>query len=95
MNRIFAKVGCAALQVAIVEGHAAFISLYDKTHRMTADLGVTIYSNLTLVTQLENYKTKISYTKDALIALDSTSVGETMYEIEDPLCDMNVFFAER
>eukprot|EP00985_Skeletonema_marinoi_P026544 scaffold20679_cov93-Skeletonema_marinoi.AAC.1 len=88
LGRIYDKAGCEALQAAIVEGHAAFMSLYDKEHRMTADLGVicpdatcptnefTTYSNLTLVAQLENYKTKISYTKDSLVALASTSVGE-------------------
>lgn len=97
---------CEALKVAIVEGHAALVSLYDREHRMTADLGVICpadalcptnefkanYSNLTLVAQVENFKTKISFTKDSLVALASTSVGQAMLEVEDFLCNMNVSF---
>ncbi|KAL7444436.1 hypothetical protein ACHAXM_012038 [Skeletonema potamos] len=97
---------CEALQVVIAEGHAAFVSLYDKEHRMTADLGVVCpdgatcptnefkanYSNLTLVAQVENFETKISSTKDSLVALASTSVGQAMLEVEDFLCNMNVSF---
>lgn len=99
---------CSALKDAIVEGHAVFISLYERELAMSADLGVicpddttcptnefTIYSNLTLVAQLENYKTKISLTRDSLVSLASTSVGEAMDEIEDFLCNMNVSFVER
>lgn len=99
---------CLALKDAIVEGHSVFISLYDRERAMSADLGVicpddticptnefTTYSNLTLVAQLENYKTKISSTRDSLVSLASTSVGEAMDEIEDFLCNMNVSFVER
>ncbi len=99
---------CLALKDAIVEGHAVFLSLYDRESAMSADLGVicpnttscptnefTTYSNLTLVAQLENYKTKISSTRDSLVSLASTSVGEAMNEIEDFLCNMNVSFVER
>lgn len=99
---------CLALKDAIVEGHAVFLSLYDRERDMSADLGVicpddttcptnafTAYSNLTLVAQLESYKTKISSTRDSLVSLASTSVGEAMNEIEDFLCNMNVSFVER
>ncbi len=100
---------CQALTTAIIEGRAAFIALYDKEQRMTSDLGVLCptdascpteafkanYSNLTLVAQVENYKTKISATKDSLVSLASTSVGDAMLEVEDFLCNMNVSFVER
>lgn len=100
---------CEALKFAILEGHAAFISLYDKEQRMTADLGVLCppndtcptnefklnYSNVTLVAQVQNYKTKISSTKDTLVALASTSVGDAMIEVQDFLCHMNASFVER
>jgi hypothetical protein len=97
------------LTTAIIEGRAAFIALYDKEQRMTIDLGVLCptdascpteafkanYSNFTLVAQVENYKTKISATKDSLVSLASTSVGDAMLEVEDFLCNMNVSFVER
>ena len=99
---------CSPLKLAIVEGHAAFLSLYDRETKMTSDLGVICpdatcptnefsqtYSNLTLVAQLESYRTKISSTRDSLVSLASTSVGEAMYEVEDFLCHMNVSFVER
>ena len=98
---------CGYVQYYILEGHEAFLSLYEKERKMTADLGVicpdtncpsdefTIYSNRTLVDQLEDYKTKISSTKDSLVALASTSVGDAMDEVEDFLCNMNVSFVER
>lgn len=100
---------CEALKNAIVDGHAIFVSLYDKEQRMTADLGVfcpdestcptnafkASYSNLTLVAQIESYKTKISSTKGSLVALAGTSVGDAMIEVEDFLCNMNVSFVER
>lgn len=100
---------CQSLTTAIIEGRAAFIALYGKEQRMTSDLGVLCptdascpteafkanYSNFTLVAQIENYKTKISATKDSLVSLASTSVGDAMLEVEDFLCNMNVSFVER
>jgi len=53
------------------------------------------YANLTLVGLLEDYKGKITGTKDSLVNLASTSVGDTMLEVEDFLCNMNVSFVER
>lgn len=53
------------------------------------------YANLTLVGLLEDYKGKITETKDTLVNLASTSVGATMLEVEDFLCNMNVSFVER
>ncbi len=100
---------CSPLKVAIVEGHAAFLSLYGRETKMTSDLGIICpsdvtcpsvefsqtYSNLTLVSQLESYKGKISSTRNSLVSLASTSVGEAMVEIEDFLCQMNMSFVER
>jgi len=53
------------------------------------------YANLTLIGLLEDYKGKIIGTKDSLANLASTSVGDTMLEVEDFLCNMNVSFVER
>lgn len=53
------------------------------------------YSNLTLVESIEDYRGKISTTKDNLVDLASTSVGDTMLEVEDFLCNMNISFIER
>ena len=52
------------------------------------------YSNSTLVGSIEDYRGKISSTKDNLVALASTSVGDTMLEVEDFLCNMNISFIE-
>jgi hypothetical protein len=52
------------------------------------------YSNMTLVGSIEQYRGKISNTKDNLVALASTSVGDTMIEVEDFLCSMNISFVE-
>lgn len=53
------------------------------------------YANLTLVGLLEDYKSKIIETKNSLVNLASTSVGDTMLEVEDFLCNMNASFVER
>ena len=53
------------------------------------------YSNLTLVGLVEDYKGKIIVTKDSLVGLASTSIGDAMLEVEDFLCNMNVSFVER
>lgn len=102
---------CDILKTGIVEGHRAFVELHNKELAMTADLGVMCpidfgdtcptqdfraqYSNLTLVGLLEDYKGKIVETKDSLVNLASTSVGDAMMEVEDFLCNMNVSFVER
>jgi hypothetical protein len=52
------------------------------------------YSNMTLVGSIQDYKVKISSTKDNLVDLASTSIGFTMIEVEDFLCNMNISFAE-
>lgn len=52
------------------------------------------YSNMTLVGSIEQYRGKISVTKDSLVSLASTSVGDTMIEVEDFLCSMNISFVE-
>ena len=78
---------------------------------MSADLGVLCptdlddtcptqafssqYANVTLVGLLDDYKGKIIGTKDNLVILSQTSVGDVMIEVEDFLCSMNVSFVER
>lgn len=52
------------------------------------------YSNLTLVGQIKEYQDKIVLTKDDLVNLASTSVGDTMLEVEDFLCNMECNFVE-
>lgn len=52
------------------------------------------YSNMTLVGSIEQYRSKISTTSSVLISLASTSVGDTMIEVEDFLCSMNISFVE-
>jgi hypothetical protein len=49
---------------------------------------------MTLVGSIQDYKVKISSTKDNLVDLASTSIGFTMIEVEDFLCNMNISFAE-
>jgi len=101
---------CEYLKEGIVEGFRAFENLYHKEQAMTADLGIicpvfddtcptqvfkTQHSNLTLVEMIEDYKGKIIGTKNRLVNLASTSVGDAMMEVEDFLCNMNVSFVER
>eukprot|EP00970_Alexandrium_tamarense_P005114 scaffold825_cov196-Alexandrium_tamarense.AAC.59 len=100
---------CENVQLGITEGYDALLMLYDKEQRMTADLGVVCpaelecpssefssdYSSSTLVGSVEDYKVKITDTKESLVNLASTSVGGTMIEVEDFLCNMNVSFIER
>ncbi|KAL3781578.1 hypothetical protein HJC23_007098 [Cyclotella cryptica] len=50
------------------------------------------HSNLTLVRSIQDYKVKILAMKESMLQLASTSVGDTMYEVEDFLCNMNVSF---
>lgn len=52
----------------------------------------SVYSNMTLIGSIQDYKVKISSMKETLLQLASTSVGDTMYEVEDFLCNMNVTF---
>ena len=86
---------CEAIQVAIVEGYKATVSLLEQELRMTADLGVVcpvdstcptpqfqaLYSNSTLVDMIQNYKHDIIKTKDLLVSLAETSVGDAMLEV--------------
>lgn len=53
------------------------------------------YSNETLFTRMSVYKDKIVATKDELVGIATTSVGDAMIEVEDFLCTMNVSFVER
>lgn len=100
---------CSGVTSAIVQGYNAFLRLYDIELDMTADLGVECpasriscpteefksqYSNSTLVGSIQSYRGKISTTKDSLVDLASTSVGDTMLEVEDFLCSMNISFVE-
>ncbi|KAL9183550.1 hypothetical protein ACHAXT_004406 [Thalassiosira profunda] len=102
---------CEPLRAGIIEGYNAYLQLRQKELDMKADLGVVCpadftgtcpteafasqYSNLTLVGMLEDYKDNIVDTKDDLVNLASTSVGEAMVEVQDFLCNMNVSFVER
>lgn len=100
---------CEVLKAAILEGYTAYLQLLEKELAMTADLGISCpvafdcptqafrssYSNLTLVGLLDDYKDKITTTKDSLVGLAQTSVGDVMFEVEDFLCNMNVSFVER
>ena len=52
------------------------------------------FSNRTLVASIEDYKVKITSAKDDLVDLASTSVGDTMIEVEDFLCNMNISFVD-
>ena len=61
----------------------------------TEEFKVESNSNQTLVEMLSSYKGKIVLTKDSLVNLASTSVGDTMDEVEDFLCNMNVSFVEK
>lgn len=102
---------CSDVRVGIVQGFDAFVMLYNKELKMTADLGIVCptgnyegtcptedfrlqHSNLTLVDSIKSYRRKISATKDSLVSLASTSVGETMDEVQDFLCNMNVSFVQ-
>ena len=94
--------------MAIIEGVRVFENLYEKEQAMSADLGVICpadyscptpefaseHSNRTLVEMIEDYKGKITGTKDDLVNLATTSVGDSMLEVEDFLCNMNVSFVE-
>jgi hypothetical protein len=53
------------------------------------------YANSTIFTQMSEYKNKIVGTRDDLVGLATTSVGDAMIEVEDFLCTMNVSFVER
>ena len=102
---------CENIKLGIVEGYKLFAQLYEKEQRMTADLGVlcpvdvgitcptiefkTVYANSTLVGAIGDYKVKITGTRESLVNLASTSVGDTIIEVEDFLCNMNVSFIER
>ena len=102
---------CESIKLGIIEGYKALVKLYDKEQRMTADLGVlcpenfedtcptmefkSLYTNSTIVGLIENYKVKIMGTKDSLVNLASTSVGDAMIEVEDFLCNMNASFVEQ
>ena len=102
---------CDALKVGIVEGSKQYVQLLNKELLMTADLGVicpvamnitcptldfrTQFSNMTLVGLLGDYEHKIVGTKDSLVNLASTSVGDAMIEVEDFLCKMNASFVEK
>jgi hypothetical protein len=52
------------------------------------------YSNLTLVGSIEEYRDKISSTKNSLVDLASTSIGDTMVQVEDFMCTMNISFVQ-
>ncbi len=53
------------------------------------------YANSTIFAQISSYKNKIVGTRDALVGLATTSVGDAMIEVEDFLCTMNVSFVEQ
>ena len=52
-------------------------------------------ANTTIFAQIHEYKNKIVGTRDDLVGLATTSVGDAMIEVEDFLCTMNVSFVER
>jgi ABC-type Fe3+-siderophore transport system permease subunit len=92
----------------IINGYATYLEAYDIEQSMTADLGVICpeapgYScpteafksagnNFTLVSLIHSYRENITDTAHDLVNLASTSVGDTMDQVQDFLCNMNVSF---
>lgn len=100
---------CDELYGLILLGYSSYWTAYNMEQDMTSDLGVICPENRqcpsigfqnvgnehTLLELLELYETNITATTNDLVDLASTSVGNTMEEVQTFLCNMNVSFVEK
>lgn len=102
---------CEQLSTLINVGYVGYMQAYDMENKMSSDLGVvcpnvngitcptldfqTLGHSYTLLGLISDYEQNVTGTTDDLIQLGYTSVGDTMDEIKDFLCNMNVSFVER